>query len=886
MAKGGKTVLVLSHTHWDREWYEPFESFRFRLVKAMDRLIEILQKDSGYECFNLDGQLVVLEDYLEIRPEMRETLQKLVKSGRIGIGPWYVQADEFLSDGESLIRNLLLGMQLAREFGEVQKLAYLPDTFGHNSQIPQIARQFGISSSLIWRGVSGDEMPWEFIWEGADGSSLYTYRLPERQGYCNMAFTPEGAPVDPAFFVNSADEFIKNSATGIVVLMDGCDHTEPDVKILPLIEYIGSKDSFFSCRQALFNDLSRELERKIPLSQKIPILHGELRRVNTSKRGYFNFILPNVLSSRCDNKRENFEALNLLESYAEPLASFAWLAGRKYPRSFLTKAWKLILQNLAHDSIGGCSVDEVHRDVSHRFSQSKEIAQNVVRDSMASLCSVTGDGENSSFVLFNPSPCISNTVELDVDLPANVLEDSSKLPTVKDEDGKEIEFQISSMKRAEKALGFLGRSAPIEKVVSLKGYLDVKIEGLSFKRFYIELSDRPVNYRKCEEETLPQLENRCMSVRVLPDGVIEILNKATGEKVYSNLFEDSGDAGDGYVYSRPAFDSLATSSNSLQEIEVLDNGPLSKSLRLHYSMLIPNGLTEKGLSRSTLKRELPLQCTLKLRKDSGVLEIETVVENYCENHRLQVDFWKEKPGKAIFYKTPFDIVTSAKDRVQQAPNSNWIEDEPVAFPNGGLFGEIKTSDEFDGFAVSTRGINEFESSAKGLKLTLFRAVGHLASPYPLSCMKRAAGPKIETPEAQMKGSLVFSYALFFMKSLEEALEKSSVYLKKPLAMGFTNELPEGPLAVKGSTTDIASIKKAEDRDSLILRLVNLSTQRDNVKIKLKEALFDRVFLCDASEERKEEISIENSEISLVCKPKEIVTVELQPLGRQNSQGAS
>jgi alpha-mannosidase len=125
-----------------------------------------------------------------------------------------------------------------------------------------------------------------------------------------------------------------------------------------------------------------------------------------------------------------------------------------------------------------------------------------------------------------------------------------------------------------------------------------------------------------------------------------------------------------------------------------------------------------------------------------------------------------------------------------------------------------------------------------------------------------------------------------MKSLEEALEKSSVYLKKPLAMGFTNELPEGPLAVKGSTTDIASIKKAEDRDSLILRLVNLSTQRDNVKIKLKEALFDRVFLCDASEERKEEISIENSEISLVCKPKEIVTVELQPLGRQNSQGAS
>ncbi|HNR80590.1 MAG TPA: hypothetical protein PKG85_10080, partial [Mesotoga infera] len=184
MAAKDRVVLVISHTHWDREWYESFQSFRYRLVKAIDRLIEILQENADYGCFNLDGQVVVLEDYLEIRPEMRPVLQRLVKSRKIGIGPWYVQTDEFLSDGEALIRNLLLGAQLAEEFGEVQRLAYLPDTFGHNSQMPQIARQFGISSSLIWRGVSGDDWPWEFIWKGADGSCLYTYRLPERQGYC------------------------------------------------------------------------------------------------------------------------------------------------------------------------------------------------------------------------------------------------------------------------------------------------------------------------------------------------------------------------------------------------------------------------------------------------------------------------------------------------------------------------------------------------------------------------------------------------------------------------------------------------------------------------------------------------------------------------------
>lgn len=869
-----RIVLVLSHTHWDREWYESFESFRYRLVKAMDKLIEILQSSTEYRCFNLDGQVVILEDYLEIRPEMRRVLEELVTSGRIGVGPWYVQADEFLSDGESLIRNLLLGSQIAHEFGDPQKLAYLPDTFGHNSQIPQIARHFGITSSLIWRGVSGDDLPWEFIWEGADGSSLYTYRLPERLGYCNMAFTPEGQPVDSAFFIGSAKEFMENSATGMVVLMDGCDHVQPSESILPFIDQLKETDNCLSCKQALFNDLAAELKKRIPTTEGIRVLHGQLKNVNISKRGYFNFILPNVLSSRCKNKRENFDALNWLESYAEPLASFALLIGKRHPGGFLQKAWKLVLQNLAHDSIGGCSVDEVHLDVSRRYSHSIEISRNIAMDSLSSLSGAASEGENDFFVVFNPSQCPTSPVEIEIDLPHIAFDNLSKRPVVKNEKGEEVDFQISSLRETEKSLNYLGGSAPIEKVVSVKGYLGSQIDGLSFDKFQICSSSRPINHDLYKANNSRCLENKFLMVTAMPDGRVEIMSKATGEKLFTNLFEDGGDCGDGYVYSRPLTDTIVTSSGSLETVEVIENGPLARAIRLSYTLSVPVGLVENGRKRSLSRTEMPVHCTLRLMESSSILEIETEIANSCENHRLQVNFWREKPGNALFYKTPFDIVTTPKSQPSKI-NPNWIEDEPLARPNNGVFGEIENTDRYSGFAVSTKGINEFESFEQGLKLTLFRAVGHIASPYPLSSMKRPAGPKIETPGAQMKGSLTFEYAVFFIDSLEDIVKRSCSYLKKPLSIGFAGRRPETPLTVDSLTTEVTAIKKAENGESIILRLVNFSEESDNVKIRLREGLFSKACLCTAAEKREEEIPIQNNLVSVACGPKKIVTLEFE-----------
>ena len=150
------TIHVVSHTHWDREWYLTFQQFRFRLVEMMDQLLALLDADPNYRTFMLDGQAIVLEDYLEIRPEREEEIRRYVQEGRLLIGPWYILPDEFLVSPEAMVRNLLVGERVCRRFGPSMRIGYLPDPFGHIGQMGQILRGFGMDVACLWRGV-GDQ---------------------------------------------------------------------------------------------------------------------------------------------------------------------------------------------------------------------------------------------------------------------------------------------------------------------------------------------------------------------------------------------------------------------------------------------------------------------------------------------------------------------------------------------------------------------------------------------------------------------------------------------------------------------------------------------------------------------------------------------------------
>ena len=125
-----RPVAVVAHTHWDREWYAPFQTFRLALVDLLDALLDLLEAEPPFRCFLLDGQMAMVDDYLEVRPEKEARLRRLVTSGRLAVGPFYVLADEFLVSGETLIRNLELGLERSATLGGAMPVGYLPNMSG------------------------------------------------------------------------------------------------------------------------------------------------------------------------------------------------------------------------------------------------------------------------------------------------------------------------------------------------------------------------------------------------------------------------------------------------------------------------------------------------------------------------------------------------------------------------------------------------------------------------------------------------------------------------------------------------------------------------------------------------------------------------------------
>ncbi|MFZ2095000.1 MAG: hypothetical protein WAV05_00030, partial [Anaerolineales bacterium] len=218
------TLHLVSHTHWDREWYLTFQQFRLKLVHLMDHLLEIFENNAEYKYFLLDGQTIILEDYLEIRPERESEIVQYIKQGRLFIGPWYISPDEFLISPEAHIRNLLEGDRLCQKYGGKMSIGYLPDTFGHIGQMPQILQGFGITEACAWRGL--EDQPCELNWEAPDGSSVLLSFL--RESYSNAANLTTS---DPDKFTKEIQELSlslsASSLSGQILLMNGTDHMEP-----------------------------------------------------------------------------------------------------------------------------------------------------------------------------------------------------------------------------------------------------------------------------------------------------------------------------------------------------------------------------------------------------------------------------------------------------------------------------------------------------------------------------------------------------------------------------------------------------------------------------------------------------------------------------------
>lgn len=486
-----KTCIIVSHTHWDREWYEPFQRFRLRLVRLMDKLLHILDHDPGYRYFTLDGQTIVLEDYLQIRSEREDDLRRHVQEGRLLIGPWYILPDEFLVSGEALVRNLLLGDRVARRFGPKMMVGYTPDPFGHIPQLPQILRGFGIDCAVLARGL-GDE-PIELLWRGPDGSTVLLCYL--RDSYDNAARLPvHDAQALAGEITRLHDSLAPYTATDYVLLMNGVDHMEP-VPELPqalaaVRELLPQMELVHGTLPMYIDAVKKSLELDSAAwecgSDKLPVVHGELR---SSKRHH---VLPGVLSARMWIKQRNHHVQTLLEKWAEPFAALAAaLSCRGKPftapaGAIIWQAWKYLLENQPHDSICGCSIDQTHREMVTRFDWAEQIAEEVAQQS---LIAIAGQVDTRALaphmphphmplIVFNPL-AISRTdlVQATVQVPGS-LEDF----VVVDARGQPTPHQVLTRQEADFATLQLSR----DEVLGLTSMVEmVATLGLSVEEIHI-----------------------------------------------------------------------------------------------------------------------------------------------------------------------------------------------------------------------------------------------------------------------------------------------------------------------------------------------------------------------------------------------------------------
>lgn len=430
-----KQLHVISHTHWDREWYRTFQQFRLQLVHLIDNLLVILDNDPHYLHYMLDGQTVVMEDYLRVRIENFAKLQAYIQSNRILIGPWYILPDEFLASPESTVRNLLIGKQICELFGQRMMIGYIPDPFGHIGQMPQILRGFNIDTAALWRGVV-PEMPTAFTWQAPDGSQVLLAHL--YFGYGNISHWPLSTPEASLQSMQDAVKKLEpHSNTSQYLMMQGTDHLEPHPETSKNIAFYNEMNpdghvALHSTLPAYFAALSQEIAEK---QIQLPVHVGELRDPQKAH------MLPGVLSTRMWIKQRNWKAQIGLERWAEPFSVWAEVLERAEnafapvsshqatrriadPGSIIREAWKTLLKNQTHDSICGCSIDETHRDMLPRFDKIDQISHEIRSQSLNAISAKINTLPNHegqqilAISVFNAAPVVaSDTVVASLSFP-------------------------------------------------------------------------------------------------------------------------------------------------------------------------------------------------------------------------------------------------------------------------------------------------------------------------------------------------------------------------------------------------------------------------------------------------------------------------------------
>ena len=743
---------LIAHTHWDREWYLPRAAFHARLITMFDDLIERLHADAAFRTFLLDGQTVLVEDYLRVRPERENDVKALVKTGRLQVGPWYVLADELIPSGESLIRNLLLGAADADRLGGRLDVVYSPDAFGHPGVLPALAREFGMKFGVLWRGLGGEK---DFVrWRGTDGRDILLWHLPP-DGYEIGAALPGAGARLPDIWTRVRATLVERAAGKHIPLFVGADHHAPHPALARLRDLLADLEPASAFRVSRLDEFFQAAE-----STPARAVAGELRW----SYGY-TWTLQGVHGTRAPLKRRHGQVELWLERLAEPLVSLARLAsmgaaGSRDRRPVLDTAWRTLVRTQFHDTIAGCTADVVADAAEHRLAEVAAYAAELTRSGLQELAGYDPDvsreraeGAEPALVLWNPAarPRGGVTVADVAMFRRDVLVGPPPTdgPTTRHgpgyrpfalygPDGRALPVQVLARRVTHERRDATRHYPDQDEVDHVRiAFRAPSIPGLGVTALK---SGAPVPMTRGDDVRVRgrALENRFVEVALEPNGAITITDRRKNER-YGDLLrlEDAGDAGDAYTYCPPLRDRVKQSRGPIA-VHRVAAGPLVGALEARWEAT----------------RGIDARMVVQLYADSPIVRATLVIDNRNAYHRLRARLVTGLAGVPAIAGAAFGAVERAP---VSADPARYPREAPVRTAPAQRF--VAAARGGRGLAVLAPAFFEYEWTPKGdLLVTLLRAVGDLSRGDLPTRPGHAAWPTA-IPAAQCNGTTRVDLAL-------------------------------------------------------------------------------------------------------------------------------
>lgn len=834
-----KKFFIIAHTHWDREWYMTYQENRVRLVKFMDDLLDTLEKDISFTCFTLDGQTSLINDYLDIKPKNKERIAKLIKSGKMLVGPWFVQPDENIPSGESLIRNLLISKNISDEFGDYLKVGYLPDSFGQSAVMPTVLKGFGIDSAVFYRGLASEDTPYnEFLWKGLDGSEVIASWMPS--GYGNAMFLSEETDKSVIEIERNIRNLGSRSINGNILLMSGSDQCFPK-KFLPdisikLNEYYKSLNKDYNFAITSLEDYITELR---PYRDKMTVLEGEFRKGKHSRTHI------SISGTRMDVKKKNFLVERKYTNLLEPLIALTSLQDNENEKEITNRGWKYIIENHAHDSICCCCTDTVHKEMLGRLGYAEQIADTIIKNKFEKLHSLISYEKDKGTPIIILSSFLGSRHNL---TKAQIYVKSSDF-TIVDGLGREVSYIINNEKSInlkDMIVSFSPVPDDFYRKLDIEFYAD--IYGVGYKTYYIREGEMP----KEESEKLLKgniLENKYIKAEVMEDGSIEITDKVN-LVIYKkqHIFKETGNAGDEYDYSPSYNDSTFTSENCLKSIDIVSDTLIKAELRLDYVMSVPK--TTYADKRSDELAELNISTYMSIYRDDKNIYFNTRINNNAENHRIQIVFDYGDKLEKHFADSQFGIL----ERENQSPlteiseNETWSE-RYYAIYNQHNFCGVKNC-EGKGFIIANKGLPQYEvdnGETTKLCITLLSGVGYMGNENLKYRKGRRSGAFCGTPDAEMLGEFDTEYSFMPFSKYDNFYSQAECYINPIYAFSSPKYECDGvypannTLASSGDGLQLSAFKAAEDCNGYILRVFNpTANSKNDIELKVNKHIFSGI----------------------------------------------